>query len=550
MIKFHDYNPEEPFAVEHEFHDIADGKVVLNYTPKEGTVKVKLDGVEATETTSSNPEAGQFYIDYAVSSDYRMATQQVIFNESDNGKRATFDYQGVSTLIRAEHFNEIRDFMNHYNEDRARTLVKGEAPPRKGESVENFAKPKLTNTLKIEVVGTVGTMITVDDVEGLEVGGVYTISDGEQYEEITVASINTTDKVVTAESLDNSYDKGWICVSTATMLNGKAFVSGDTQTIIWEPNETWRGNAGNIEKEFTLKTENATAERVTENELGELEVEDNMVSDVSILTAITPESYPNDYIKKYQFYNRPFIPYTTVSNTGILLDENLNPYPTFHMANYTPKIVVLFGNKEHTSSTLVGYFVPPVWAKEIEIYIENRKVNVVSLSLQQAEGYKLLSAFEKYPNGYYLMHNNYIPQLGGASDFAHATYSESSIGVLLGSSWLPRFPVINNYNYPYTGDSDPMTGKKETDPDLIPARKYQSNGTVTGWYFDMEQEALYPQVGGVNRLQFGGDGNKIYIPTPSMNIISMAVIGVNNYVATPEKMKELEGKYEVFIDEC
>ena len=404
MIKFHDYNPAEPFAVENEFHDIADGKVVLNYTPKKGTVKVKLDGVEAIEATSSNPEAGQFYIDYAVSSDYRMATQQVVFNASDNGKRAVFDYQGVSTLIRAEHFNEIRDFMNNYNEDRARTLVRGEAPPRKGESVENFAKPKLTNTLKIEVIGTVGTMITVDDVAGLEVGGVYTISDGEQYEEITVASINTTDKVVTAESLNNSYDKGWICVSTATMLNGKAFVSGDSQTIVWDKSETWRGTKGQSLKSVSLNAKSAEFDGVVLNSEGDLEVENIPQGEYYTITPFDTNKYFTQ--TAHRIKEEPKAPFALNYDSSHPRSFYVNEANEIFSASALDYLSIspLKIKEVPTDSTtkIKAIYVPPMWVKSIKhpVFTTGKAVMV---SYKEREGYKLLSAFEEYPEGMYFL---------------------------------------------------------------------------------------------------------------------------------------------------
>ena len=406
MIKFHDYNPAEPFAVENEFHDIADGKVVLNYTPKKGTVKVKLDGVEAIEATSSNPEAGQFYIDYAVSSDYRMATQQVVFNASDNGKRAVFDYQGVSTLIRAEHFNEIRDFMNNYNEDRARTLVRGEAPPRKGESVENFAKPKLTNTLKIEVIGTVGTMITVDDVAGLEVGGVYTISDGEKYEQFTVASINSVDKVVTAESLENSYDGGCICVSTATILNGKAYVAGDSQTVIWDDKAEWKGTQGVTTETIPLNFKNAVFDGLSKNEEGVLEVENVPQGEFYILTPSAKVGKEFFSLLKPRIKEEPKAFFSTKVNSMIwrfCMTESGDVIPlTYRDLLCVPKMKLVNAKVLNLTNTVPMIYVPPMWVKNVQNPVTAIPTNSVAISFKEREGYKLLSCFtEQYPEGFY-----------------------------------------------------------------------------------------------------------------------------------------------------
>ena len=107
MQTFYDYNPSNPFDVTAESQTIVDGKVTLNYTPLKGSVTI----TGFTETTTSTPEKGKFYIDYATDSQYRMATQKVLFNTADNGTTVSVTYKGVSTLIRAVHFNEIKSFM-------------------------------------------------------------------------------------------------------------------------------------------------------------------------------------------------------------------------------------------------------------------------------------------------------------------------------------------------------------------------------------------------------------------------------------------------------
>lgn len=267
MQKFYDYNPAAPFSVKEEGHYVENGKVELNYTPKQGTVKVLLDGVEATESSSANPGSGQFYIDYAVSSNYRMAEQVVVFNESDNGRRAVFDYEGVSTLIKAKHFNEIRDFMNSYNDDRAANLVDGQGHRKSNETVENFKLPRLTDRVEIAVSTVIGNAISVDDVTDIEVGKEYVIANSEHMEKFIVKSINAEDKIITAmEILTNEYDNtAHIYRTTANIGDGVAFVSGSTQKIDWFTGETWKGHDGESTVNKTMNFEEAIYNSVDED---------------------------------------------------------------------------------------------------------------------------------------------------------------------------------------------------------------------------------------------------------------------------------------------
>ena len=107
MQTFHDYDIKNPFDVTAESQTITDSKVTLNYTPLQGSVTI----TGFTENTSGTPAKGEFYIDYAVNSQYRMATQVVKFNTEDNGTTVSVTYKGVSTIIFARHMNEIKEFI-------------------------------------------------------------------------------------------------------------------------------------------------------------------------------------------------------------------------------------------------------------------------------------------------------------------------------------------------------------------------------------------------------------------------------------------------------
>ena len=256
MQKFYDYNPDAPFAVSGEFHDITDAHVDLDYTPKQGTVKVTIDGAAAKESKDGSPKPGEFYIDYSASTQYRMATQVVKFNAADNGKRATFNYDGVSTLIKARHFNEIRDFMNNYNADRADDLVAGRRSPRRNEKVESYAEPTLTDRTSARVTGCIGTMITLDSADGIVVGCEYTITDGVNADTFKAVSVNDENAVVTADKLTHEYSSGHLYRSTATIENGAAIAAGNIQKISWTPDATWEGTSGKTTKtiDFTKGT--------------------------------------------------------------------------------------------------------------------------------------------------------------------------------------------------------------------------------------------------------------------------------------------------------
>jgi len=104
MIEFHDYDPAHPFAVNAETHIIRDNKVTLNYAPLKGSVNI--DGW--TEDETGELPQGTFFINYGEKENYRTADQIVHFPSGYDGIAVTVDYQGVSTLLRAEHMNEIK----------------------------------------------------------------------------------------------------------------------------------------------------------------------------------------------------------------------------------------------------------------------------------------------------------------------------------------------------------------------------------------------------------------------------------------------------------
>ena len=160
MIEFHDYDPANPFAVTGETQTIADGKVTLNYTPLQGSVSI----TGFTETTSKTPAKGEFYIDYSAGTEYRMATQVVVFNTADNGTTVTASYSGVSTLIRAKHFNEIKSFMEgavSYSQVTKMTATAGEVVKVPITNTTTFCKPPV-EVLKFKA-GTTNTVVTECD---------------------------------------------------------------------------------------------------------------------------------------------------------------------------------------------------------------------------------------------------------------------------------------------------------------------------------------------------------------------------------------------------
>lgn len=107
MQTFHDYNPANPWPIEGESHIIENGTITLDYAPLKGSVSI----AGFLEIGTAPVPEGRFFIRYDDENQYRAADQIVHFSEAHNGQTVTVSYQGVSTLVRAKHFNEIKDFM-------------------------------------------------------------------------------------------------------------------------------------------------------------------------------------------------------------------------------------------------------------------------------------------------------------------------------------------------------------------------------------------------------------------------------------------------------
>ena len=118
MIEFHDYDPSHPFDVS-EKHIIADRKITLNYAPLKGSVSI--EGL-SEDTTGTVPQ-GTFFINYGEADNYRSADQVVHFPEGYDGAAVTVEYKGVSTLLRAEHMNEIKNFIERGASELAARII-------------------------------------------------------------------------------------------------------------------------------------------------------------------------------------------------------------------------------------------------------------------------------------------------------------------------------------------------------------------------------------------------------------------------------------------
>ena len=119
MIVFHDYDPAHPFAVTAEKHIIRDSKITLNYAPLKGSVRI--DGFLEDET--GGLPLGTFSIHYGDEDNYRTADQIVHFPAGYDGIAVTVDYKGVSTILRAKHMNEIREFMERGASELAARII-------------------------------------------------------------------------------------------------------------------------------------------------------------------------------------------------------------------------------------------------------------------------------------------------------------------------------------------------------------------------------------------------------------------------------------------
>jgi len=259
MIKFHDYNPDKPFKVTGEFHYISDGKIFLDYTPKQGTMVAIMDGKALTESATDSPKAGEFYIDYAVASEYKQATQVVLFNEADNGKRVDFDYEGVSTIIKAEHMNEIRDFMNTYKERRAFNLIEGKEHSTPKEQVELFSDSQIIERIDIPVKSISDNVLSVDSFGGVTVGKEFTLADKENFEIVLVKAVNTKDRTITVNNITKTYSSPHL-YRTTTQQNGskEETVSGVGEIAKWSPAIRWQGREEDKVSPVVLKESAST----------------------------------------------------------------------------------------------------------------------------------------------------------------------------------------------------------------------------------------------------------------------------------------------------
>ncbi len=119
MIEFKDYDPANPFQVTCEKHIICNGKITLNYAPLKGSVSID----ELVEDTSGTLPVGSFFINYGDANNYRTADQIVHFNRTYDGVVVSVNYQGVSTLLRATHMNEIKEFIERGASELAARII-------------------------------------------------------------------------------------------------------------------------------------------------------------------------------------------------------------------------------------------------------------------------------------------------------------------------------------------------------------------------------------------------------------------------------------------
>ena len=120
MIEFHDYDPAHPFPVASEQHIIQDSKITLDYVPLK--YSITIEGFR--ENTTGSPQMGEYYVEYGDADNYRSADQVVHFPDGYDGLMVAVAYQGVSTILRATHMNEIKTFMeNGASELAARIIV-------------------------------------------------------------------------------------------------------------------------------------------------------------------------------------------------------------------------------------------------------------------------------------------------------------------------------------------------------------------------------------------------------------------------------------------
>lgn len=255
MKKFYDYAPDKPFMVLDERHYIDGGEVFLDYTPEQGTLKISTTDGKEFLSVPTKPNAGEFCIDYAVSSQYKLATQKVTFNPADNGKKVVCDYMGVSTLLKARHMNEIKDFMDEYHEKRAVSLVEGEEKPIQKETVEKFSEPHLVERVDIPVVTVDGTVLKVNSVAGVNVGWEYTLADKNNCEIVKVKSVNSKTNIIKLYEVYNTYSDAHLYRTTTANVNGKEVTEVDSVKITWKPNIVWQGQESDNTGAVTFEEE-------------------------------------------------------------------------------------------------------------------------------------------------------------------------------------------------------------------------------------------------------------------------------------------------------
>ncbi len=246
MLKFHDYDPSKPFPVKEERHYIEGGEVFLDYTPKAGTLQItSADGTEFKLVTGE-PKEGEFFINYEEGSQYKLANQKVTFSEADNGKKISCDYEGVSTLIKAKHMNEIKDFMDMYRERRAINLIEGTEQPTSKEQVEMFSDSQIVERLDIPVKSIDGNVLGVSVFSGVEVGKEFTLADSENFETVKVTAISTKDRTITVDKVEKTYTDPHLYRTTTEQNGDKAeTVSGMGGTVEWKPDIKWQGKEEN-----------------------------------------------------------------------------------------------------------------------------------------------------------------------------------------------------------------------------------------------------------------------------------------------------------------
>lgn len=217
MQKFYDYDVDHPFDVFDEIQIIEDGKIRLKYTPLQGSVNIA-----GFKEVLTSPNAGEFYINYQAGNQYRMADQIVNFDSADNGKEIKVSYKGVSTLILAQHLNELSTLLQN-------TLT------------GSFDLDK-TN---VTVTAVEENKLTVDSP--VKVGYVYTMTDDINSEKVKVLAFE--DGVATVDKLDNTYENGRLLRTTGIVKNGAVMTNGSNSIVEWKPEVVWRGSASEITSE-------------------------------------------------------------------------------------------------------------------------------------------------------------------------------------------------------------------------------------------------------------------------------------------------------------